>query len=521
MDRDGVTSAAEGARRRLGELIRPGATKVDGRSLWILERSAVTALIVVTNMIGAAAVLSLCLFVLPLPPIEDQGNVRLINGFVAAGYVAVAIPVGAYLGARWLGRLRDWLREDRGPGAEEQRTVLLAPLRLFALQVGLWLGAAVVFGVLNLTYSGRLALWVSSAIVLSGLTTAACAYLLSERALRPIAVRALAEGADPPLPGPGVATRFLLSWGLGTSIPVTGVLVIGIAYLAGTDASGTDLAIAMVTLGGGALIVGFIAILLAARATVAPINAVRRALSEVRDGELDVQVPVYDGTQIGDLQLGFNQMVHGLSERQRIREALGAYVDPDVAEQILEEGSDFAGENVEVTVLFVDVRDFTGFAESRSADDVVAALNRLFESIVPIVHERGGRVDKFTGDGLLAVFGAPRRLSDHADRALTAACEIRAAAEEIGDFEIGIGLNSGEVVAGNIGGGGRLEFSVIGDVVNVAARAEAATRETGDAILLTETTRASLSDADGEFTERTGVSLKGKAEDVSLYGYEC
>ena len=445
---------------------------------------------------------------------------RLVNGLVAAGYVILAVPIGALIGTRWLAGLRDWLKSDRAPTEVEQRIVLLAPLRLFALQVAMWLGAAVVFGVLNLTYSGRLALWVSSAVVLSGLTTAACAYLLSERALRPIASRALSEGAEPPLPGPGVATRFLLAWGLGTAIPVTGVLIIGIAFLAGTEATGTDLAVGMVVLGGGALTVGFMAILLAARATIAPVNAVRHALTEVRDGELDVQVPVYDGTQIGDLQLGFNQMVHGLSERQRIREALGAYVDPDVAEQILEEGTDLSGESVDVTVLFVDVRDFTGFAESREAEEVVATLNRLFERIVPIVHEHGGRVDKFTGDGLLAVFGAPRRLDDHADRALAAAREIQEAAEELGDLELGIGLNSGEVVAGNIGGGGRLEFSVIGDVVNVAARAEAATRETGDSILLTEMTKAALKDSDGEFEKRSGVSLKGKAEDVALYGYE-
>ena len=512
-----AASAAAKLRRRLNELIRPGATDVEGRTLWILERSAVTALIVITNLIGAGAVVALCLLVLPLPPVADEGQVRLVNGIVAAGYVLVAVPIGAYVGARWLGRLRDWLTEGRSATESEQRTVLLAPLRLFALQVALWLGAAVLFGLLNLTYSGRLALWVSIAVVLSGLTTAACAYLLSERALRPIATRALADGAEPPLPGPGVATRFLLAWGLGTVIPLAGLLMIGIAYLAGTEASGTDLAVAMVVLGGGAVLVGFISILLAARATVAPVNAVRRALSEVRDGELDVQVPVYDGTQIGDLQLGFNQMVHGLSERQRIREALGAYVDPDVAEQILEEGTDLAGEQVDVTVLFVDVRDFTAFAEAHGADEVVAALNGLFERIVPIVHEHDGRVDKFTGDGLLAVFGAPRRLSDHAGKALAAAREIQKAAGEEGSFEVGIGLNSGEVVAGNIGGGGRLEFSVIGDVVNVAARAESATRETDDAILITQSTKDSLQDVDAELTQRQGVELKGKSESVALY----
>jgi adenylate cyclase len=190
-----------------------------------------------------------------------------------------------------------------------------------------------------------------------------------------------------------------------------------------------------------------------------------------------------------------------------------------VAEQILEEGTDLSGESVDVTVLFADVRDFTGFAESRDAEEVVATLNRLFGRIVPVVHEQGGRVDKFTGDGLLAVFGAPRRLGDHADRAVAAAREIQEAAADLGDFEIGIGLNSGEVVAGNIGGGGRLEFSVIGDVVNVAARAEAATRETDDRILLTEQTKACLKESEG-LAERPGISLKGKTEEVALFALD-
>src|SRR5207244_4178301 len=105
------------------------------------------------------------------------------------------------------------------------------------------------------------------------------------------------------------------------------------------------------------------------------------------------------------------------------------------------------------------------FAERFAASEVVATLNRLFELVVPLIHKHGGHVDKFVGDGLLAVFGAPRRFEDHAERALTAALEIgRSVREQLsGQLEIGIGLNTGPVVAGNVGGGGRLEFSVIGD----------------------------------------------------------
>ena len=138
---------------------------------------------------------------------------------------------------------------------------------------------------------------------------------------------------------------------------------------------------------------------------------------------------------------------------------------------------------------------------------------------MPIVHQHGGHVDKYVGDGLLAVFGAPRRRDDHADLALAAAIEIAAAVDdEFGDeLAVGIGLNSGVVVAGNVGGGGRLEFSVIGDAVNVAARVESATRETGDRILITERPRQ-LAQADTvEFDERPATHLKGKREAVRLY----
>jgi adenylate cyclase len=211
-------------------------------------------------------------------------------------------------------------------------------------------------------------------------------------------------------------------------------------------------------------------------------------------------------------------MVAGLRERERIREAFGTYVDPEVAEHILENADAARGEEADVTVLFCDVRDFTGFAERSPPREVVSTLNSLFELAVPIVHKHGGHVDKFIGDGLLAVFGAPRPAADHADRALAAALEVcDAVPRELGDkLAIGVGLNSGRVISGSIGGAGRLDYSVIGDPVNVAARVEAATRETGDAILLSESTKDLLRD-DYELSERPGIALKGKSEPVTLY----
>jgi adenylate cyclase len=250
-----------------------------------------------------------------------------------------------------------------------------------------------------------------------------------------------------------------------------------------------------------------------------PIAELREATGRVGAGDLDVRVPVITSDETGELTRSFNEMAAGLAERERIREAFGTYVDREVAEHILAEGTDLAGEEVEVTMMFIDVRDFTGFAERSSAPEVVGTLNHLFERIVPLIHRYGGHVDKFVGDGLLAVFGAPRRQQDHADQALAAALEVERAVrvQFSGDLAIGIGLNSGTVVAGNVGGGGRLEFSVIGDAVNVAARVEAATRQTGDVILVTEDVKRLLHSEAAHLEARPSVPLKGKREPVALY----
>jgi class 3 adenylate cyclase len=228
---------------------------------------------------------------------------------------------------------------------------------------------------------------------------------------------------------------------------------------------------------------------------------------------------VVSNDEVGELAHAWNRAIAGLQERETLRTAFGSYVDPDVADRVLKEGIELAGEEIEVTILFVDIRDFTGLAEDADPREVVALLNGFFEVVVPVVAAHGGHANKYLGDGLLAVFGAPERLEDHADHALAAALDTaRAVRERYGDeLRIGIGINSGPVVAGTIGGGGRVEFTVIGDAVNTAARVEAATRETGDEILLTEATRALLRMDYGELDPRPPVPLKGKAASVQLY----
>lgn len=259
--------------------------------------------------------------------------------------------------------------------------------------------------------------------------------------------------------------------------------------------------------------------LLLAASILGPLRDLRRGTERVAAGDLDVRVPVVSADETGRLAASFNQMVSGLAERERLREAFGAYVDPGLAERVLREGTELAGEEVEVTVLFLDIRDFTAFAEHAGAREVVATLNAFYEVVVPVLRRHGGHADKFIGDGLLAVFGAPERQSDHADRAVAAAREVVAAVRaRYGDtLRIGVGINTGPVVAGSVGGGGRFDFTVIGDAVNTAARVEGITRRTGDDILLTAATREALRRDHGAFAAREPVVLKGKSARVSLF----
>ena len=317
----------------------------------------------------------------------------------------------------------------------------------------------------------------------------------------------------------GVPLRWKLLGALPLINVITGVVVSGLS----TDAAATlgDLGIDVVVAVLVAFTISLELTVLVTRSVTGPVDDLLKATEKVKGGDLSARVPVTSGDELGTLAGSFNEMLDGLSERERLRDAFGSYVDPQVADRVLEEGELLEGREAEATLLFVDVRDFTPLAERSSARETVAFLNEFFGLIVPILLEHRGHANKFIGDGLLGVFGAPERTPEHADDALAAACEIAEAVEaRFGDrVGIGVGLNTGTVVVGSVGGGGRLEFAVIGDAVNVAARVERATRETGDTVLLTDSTRRRLRrQENGVRLEARGeLPLKGKSEPVPLW----
>jgi adenylate cyclase len=476
---------------------------------------------IVGNLVGGIDLFLFLAFVAPNTGNVDNYTTLLTRSAIAlAAYMSIAMPLGAYfIQRRPLKPINRWLRAER-PATEEERILVLRYALDWARRTAIpWGAAAIVFPLLWVGAGVASVLTIALMITLGGLTACSLQYLAVERIMRPVAARALAGGAPPKVAGPGVAGRLTMTWILATAVPLFGAVALIVIDLAGSSLDEHQVLIAVLTLACIALTAGLGGIVVAARLVADPVGDVSMALGRVERGELDTRVDVNDSSEVGLLQAGFNRMATGLQERERLREAFGTYVDPGLTERVLTEGTDLAGEEIDVTVMFLDVRGFTRYAESAEANEVVALLNELYGLVVPVIIRHGGHANKFIGDGLLAVFGAPERLDDHADRAVAAALEIaRQVDGRFGsDLRVGVGVNSGRVVAGTIGGGGRLDFTVIGDAVNTAARVEAATRQTGDDVLITEATRELLREDLGTWEERPPVPLKGKRDSVALY----
>ena len=443
---------------------------------------------------------------------------------VTEGAVAVEIVAALWVAFRLIRPATPWLQGERTPESAAAAWRALAGLPLNLLRYG-W-GLPIVLNIVPISI--YLAAEVGGSLFPTVLVIAAgvgvvlsysmfLRFFAIELGLRPLVERVSCEVPDGiELGRATVPLRWRLLIGLPVMNVITGVAVVGLAT---KDPSVRALGVGVLVALGVAFTISFELSLLLLRSAIGPIQDLQEGTRRVAAGDLSVRVPVVGSDETGRLAGSFNQMVAGLAERERLREAFGAFVDPVLAERVLAEGTELGGEEVEVTVLFLDIRDFTAFAERATAQEVVAELNRFYDYVVPLLASHGGHANKFIGDGLLGVFGAPNRRPDHADRCVDAAVQIAQVVREVyGDsLRIGIGVNSGLVVAGTVGGGGRVEFTVIGDTVNTAARVEEATRETGDVILITEATLRLLKEEHGGFVERAAVPLKGKSERVRLY----
>jgi adenylate cyclase len=280
---------------------------------------------------------------------------------------------------------------------------------------------------------------------------------------------------------------------------------------------------------GFALVTSVLVALAVGRTVVGPLRGLQQTIARVDDGDMTARADVDGDDELGRLAGSFNKMLAGLEREAVIRDLFGQYVTPELAAAAIDDPARLEGQLVTSTVLFADIRDFTGLSESVPASELLAMLNRYFDRMAQVVVDAGGFVNKLGGDSLLAVFGSPLNPDkDHAADAVRAAVAMEEALaafneEQRGAFlpeiMIGIGVASGDVVAGNVGSSAKLEYTVIGDAVNVAARLQDLTKELGESVLISTETARLAGDA-ARFADCGEVDVRGKARPVRVLRFE-
>ncbi|MBD8608713.1 adenylate/guanylate cyclase domain-containing protein [Aeromicrobium sp. CFBP 8757] len=499
------------AHRRGSDWLLGSPDQPSGR-LRIRIQVLLTTLLVGTNVIGAVIVVAIAFLVTPGGG-PNAGYLRAMAIAVPV-YVGVAVVIGASAVTVSALRALRWSIEDQEPTVDERRTALRLPWRMTLIQLALWMGGVATFTILAIILQPEAVLGVVFAVGIAGLVVCAIAYLFTEFALRPIAARALQGRASVDELGFGVQRRMLVFWGLGTAAPVLGLVVAAIAAISRDDTSVVRLASTALGLAAVVLLFGLLVTVLTARAVVSPISDVQEALERVKEGDLDVEVRVDDGTELGLLQSGFNEMVVGLREREQIRDLFGRHVGRAVAKAATDGNVELGGETRTVSVLMIDLIGSTTYAATRSPAEVVEMLNRFFAVIVEEVDGHGGLVNKFMGDAVLAIFGAPADLDDHAGAALATSRRIaERLADEVPEIGAGIGVSTGQAVAGNVGHRSRFEYTVIGDAVNAAARlTELAKDVNGRILVATASVAASSADEQACWTPHGSPVLRGRTD---------
>jgi len=451
----------------------------------------------VAGVAGAIVVCASIGFLIPIFLADSEpGELALRN---APAIVVYIVLVGLILSRqcyRHCARALAWVAEEREPNEREHRQTLRLAVYNVKVAALAWILAGLGFSTLNAAlHSWEFGVVVAATTWLGGETTCAVLYLACERVLRPVTARALAVRSPDGAVAPGVGQRLVMAWLLGTGVPLLGVLVVGAVGISKSDVDTEYVAAAVLFLGAVASIVGLIATVFAAKAIAEPVTSVKKGLERIEHGDLEVRVPVDDGSEVGLLQAGFNRMADGLGERERIRDLFGRQVGEDVARAALRGGARLGGEEREVGAFFVDLVGSTAMAMAMPPTEVVRVLNRFFRVVVEVVEGEGGLVNKFEGDAALCVFGAPASRDDPAGAALRAARSLAARlARDVPEVDFGIGVSAGLAVAGNVGAEHRFEYTVIGDPVNEAARLAERAKQRPERVL---TSQAALARADG------------------------
>jgi adenylate cyclase len=429
--------------------------------------------------------------------------------------MAIGLPL-----ARWIvGRASTWTSRDAPPSRAEIAALTAVP-RMAAFVLGcIWVvGVGSLFVVLTrlapIHWTWRSLLTSAFAFTYCGVQGSTIVYVLVERAVRPVVAGVLpSDSAEWPRTL-GLTARMVLAWVLMGGAPAM-LLAANIYFLDPERRAASGPAFLW---GGIAIVVvGFVTIIIAGQSITTPLEHIRSALKRVASGDLDAVLVADEAGEIGLLQAGFNQMVEGLRERERMRDLFGRHVGVEVARRAMIGGDVLGGEQRRATAMFVDVIASTQLAQTRSPDEVVEILNAFFDAVVRSVGDEDGLINKFAGDGAMCIFGAPDDQPDHAARALRAARRLSEKLAGLESIEAAIGISSGDVVAGNVGALDRYEFTVIGDPVNEASRLTEQAKANSSRVLASERAVLDAGPEAEHWTVGATIQLRGRSEPTVTY----
>ncbi|MFP5518756.1 MAG: adenylate/guanylate cyclase domain-containing protein [Bdellovibrionia bacterium] len=285
---------------------------------------------------------------------------------------------------------------------------------------------------------------------------------------------------------------------------------------------------------GTAVSIAIFAIFLFSMTLTSPIEKLAELIKVVSKGNFDVsaRAQVKSKDEVGDLAVAFDQMTEGLKERDKVKSLFSKFHGSSITEDLINKDIGLGGQNKEVVVFFSDIRGFTAFSEKRKPEEVVAMLNEYFAVMVSIINRHGGVVDKFIGDAIMAIWGAPKESDKDAYNAVRACLEMRKSLEELNakreargepPIAIGMGLHAGRAISGTIGSDERMEFTVIGNTVNTASRIEASTKAFGTDLLISDDVLTRVGE-EFKIDFAGAAEVKGRSEALKMYkvrGYKA
>jgi len=474
----------------------------------------------------------------------------ITSGFVTTVIMfAILVVIGFYLNRKWERGLSQYV-SARMAGqsvsvqleAEAQRKILNMPFMAALVALINWGMASLIMSAYNLIETAQSATITASAlllttrifigVIISGIITSAIVFFVVEIQCRKIWPYFFPQGGLNKAPGAlklSVRSRMFVAFFLASIVPMTLMAVLSynkarLMLVMNPEDVIQSLFNLTLFLLLAALAVSVLLSFLISTSIIGPIKKMERAMVKVQEGDLNTSATVAANDELGILAESFDEMVEGLRDRERIKETFGRFVTPEIAQAILENPPVPGGENTEVSILFSDVRNYTAICEQLSPSQVIALLNDYFSYMVQAVEKHKGLVYQFVGDGIMAVFGAPVKLPDHATRSVESALEMMLALDRFNaersnglpPIRIGIGINTGPVVAGIIGTEQRMEYRVVGDSVNLAARIEALNKELATEVLISRATVAQLN-RKFHLREFPPMKVKGKEKPIDVY----